>query len=566
MSFNATNEHLSSVLSTYAGRDKALRSMAFYLQHRSTSSPTHSKELLALAKQLSAARLVMRQFNHPSMLKACQQVINTIRSDRVGTSIDPIEFGAGAAVTGIYSIYGFVELFAWLSDAKILAFDSARLYRYCLYLWLVALVSGIIRQLRIISRKSIDKAKDDIITLIGLSADFISGVNSLPHKVLWAGKLSLKQSASFSLLASIIGFYKLWYQLLSINLSFFCSGFAVTGAAGFIGSHTVLELVDAGHTVLCIDNFANAIPDENGNAVSLRRVSEIVGKPIPFENVDVCDEEALENVFATNKFDGVIHLAALKAVGESVAEPLKYYQNNLVASLNLCKMCLKYNVNNFVFSSSATVYGSPKELPITESSPTGQGITNPYGQTKYMMEQILIDVAKANTNWNVIILRYFNPVGAHKSGMIGEDPKGVPNNLMPYVSQVAIGKLKVLTIYGDKFDTIDGTGVRDYIHVVDLAKGHVKALDRVRNIGIEIYNLGTGVGYSVRQMVEAMKKASGREIPTQIGVPRPGDVASVYCDPSLAAEKLGWKAEFGLDEMCADLWNWQSKNPKGFAA
>ncbi|CAI5438175.1 unnamed protein product [Caenorhabditis angaria] len=343
----------------------------------------------------------------------------------------------------------------------------------------------------------------------------------------------------------------------------------VTGAAGFIGSHTVLELIEAGYTVLCIDNFSNAIADQNGNAVSLNRVSELVGKPIPFRNIDVCDEAALETVFVDNKFDGVIHLAALKAVGESVAKPQEYYSNNLVASLNLIKMCLKYKVKNFVFSSSATVYGPPSELPITENSQTGQGITNPYGQTKYMMEQILIDVGKANPDWNVILLRYFNPVGAHKSGRIGEDPKGVPNNLMPYVSQVAVGKLKVVTIYGDKFDTIDGTGVRDYIHVVDLAKGHVKALDRVKaagNVGTEIYNLGTGIGYSVRQMVDALEKVSGKQIPTQMGVPRPGDVASVYCDPSLAHEKLGWKAEFGLEDMCRDLWNWQTQNPQGFSS
>ncbi|ULU14082.1 hypothetical protein L3Y34_016534 [Caenorhabditis briggsae] len=343
----------------------------------------------------------------------------------------------------------------------------------------------------------------------------------------------------------------------------------VTGAAGFIGSHTVLELLESGYTVLCIDNFANAISDEHGNAISLKRVAAITGKPVPFQNVDVCDEAALEKVFAENKFDGVIHLAALKAVGESVAKPLQYYSNNLVASLNLIQMCLKYNVKNFVFSSSATVYGPPSELPITEKSQTGQGITNPYGQTKYMMEQILIDVGKANPEWNVVLLRYFNPVGAHKSGLIGEDPKGVPNNLMPYVSQVAIGKLPVLTIYGDQFDTIDGTGVRDYIHVVDLAKGHVKAFDRIKNVGnvgTEIYNLGTGVGYSVRQMVDALKNVSGRDIPVKIGVPRPGDVASVFCDPSLAQEKLGWRAENGLEEMCADLWNWQTKNPQGFSA
>ncbi|CAO4363342.1 unnamed protein product [Caenorhabditis nigoni] len=374
-----------------------------------------------------------------------------------------------------------------------------------------------------------------------------------------------------SLGSSVVG--KKWALIVKINdiKGWRIMHILVTGAAGFIGSHTVLELLESGYTVLCIDNFANAISvtDEHGNAISLKRVAEITGKPVPFQNVDVCDEAALEKVFAENKFDGVIHLAALKAVGESVAKPLQYYSNNLVASLNLIQMCLKYNVKNFVFSSSATVYGPPAELPITENSQTGQGITNPYGQTKYMMEQILIDVGKANPEWNVVLLRYFNPVGAHKSGLIGEDPKGVPNNLMPYVSQVAIGKLPVLTIYGDKFDTVDGTGVRDYIHVVDLAKGHVKAFDRIKNVGnvgTEIYNLGTGVGYSVRQMVDALKKVSGRDIPVKIGVPRPGDVASVYCDPSLAQEKLGWRAENGLEEMCADLWNWQTKNPQGFSA
>ncbi|WKX91354.1 hypothetical protein Q1695_009864 [Nippostrongylus brasiliensis] len=342
----------------------------------------------------------------------------------------------------------------------------------------------------------------------------------------------------------------------------------VTGAAGFIGSHTTLELVEAGYDVMCIDNFSNSASDGKGNAISLLRVAELVGKPIPFEECDVCDLERLDAVFAKGNFDGLIHLAALKAVGESVAMPYEYYSNNLIASLNLVKMCQKYNVKNFVFSSSATVYGIPNELPVTENSPTGQGITNPYGQTKYMMEQILIDVGKAHPDWNIILLRYFNPVGAHPSGRIGEDPRGVPNNLMPFVSQVAIGKLPVLKIFGNKWNTPDGTGVRDYIHIVDLSRGHVKALDRIQregHIGTEIYNLGTGTGYSVKEMVAAFEKASGRKVPTEIGEPRSGDIASVYCDPSRAAKMLDWKAEFGLEEMSRDLWHWQSLNPNGFA-
>ncbi|KAK6025303.1 UDP-glucose 4-epimerase [Ostertagia ostertagi] len=287
----------------------------------------------------------------------------------------------------------------------------------------------------------------------------------------------------------------------------------VTGAAGFIGSHTTLELVEAGYDVMCIDNFSNSVSDGKGNAVSLLRVAELVGKPIPFEECDVCDLEHLDSVFAKGNFDGLIHLAALKAVGESVAMPYEYYSNNLVASLNLVKMCQKYDVKNFVFSSSATVYGVPKELPVTENSPTGQGITNPYGQTKYMMEQILIDVGKAHP--------------------------------------VAIGKLPVLKIFGDKWDTPDGTG-----QILLFAPGHV---------GTEIYNLGTGTGYSVKEMVAAFEKASGRKVPTEVGEPRSGDIASVYCDPSLALKMLDWKAEFGLEDMSRDLWRWQSNNPNGFA-
>uniref|UniRef100_A0AC34QCX8 UDP-glucose 4-epimerase n=1 Tax=Panagrolaimus sp. JU765 TaxID=591449 RepID=A0AC34QCX8_9BILA len=341
----------------------------------------------------------------------------------------------------------------------------------------------------------------------------------------------------------------------------------VTGGAGFIGSHTILELLNAGYTLTAIDNFANAIPDETGNAISLKRVTEITGKDIPFKKVDVLNVDELDEVFKAEKFDAVIHLAALKAVGESSQKPLEYYSNNVIGSINLIKLCKKHNVKNFVFSSSATVYGPPSELPITENAHTGSGITNPYGQTKYMIEQILTDLSIAENDWNIILLRYFNPVGAHSSGKIGEDPQGIPNNLMPFVSQVAIGRLPVVKIFGNKFDTPDGTGIRDYIHIVDLAKGHVAALDRIKKlgkIGREVYNLGTGKGYSVLEMIAALEKASGRKIPTEISVPRLGDVACVYCDPSLAAKNLNWKAEFGLDEMCRDLWNWQTQNPNGF--
>uniref|UniRef100_A0A915ELI2 UDP-glucose 4-epimerase n=1 Tax=Ditylenchus dipsaci TaxID=166011 RepID=A0A915ELI2_9BILA len=345
----------------------------------------------------------------------------------------------------------------------------------------------------------------------------------------------------------------------------------VTGAAGFIGSHTVLELLTAGYNVTAIDNFSNAISDGKKNAVSLQRVSQITGKPIDFKQCDLLEDEELEGIFENAKFSSVIHLAALKAVGESVEKPLEYYTNNIVGSLNLIKCCQKYGVKDFVFSSSATVYGAPSELPIKESAQTGQGITNPYGRTKYFVEQILFDVSVAAKDWNISILRYFNPCGAHPSGMIGEDPRGIPNNLMPFVAQVAAGKLPELKIYGTNFDTPDGTGVRDYIHIVDLAKAHVAALDRIKAIktnreqpGVEVYNIGTGKGYSVKQMVAAFEKASGKTLKTVIGEPRPGDLASIYCDPTLAQQKLGWKAEFGIEEMCQSMWNWHEKNPKGF--
>ncbi|VDK81454.1 unnamed protein product, partial [Onchocerca ochengi] len=337
----------------------------------------------------------------------------------------------------------------------------------------------------------------------------------------------------------------------------------ITGAAGFIGSHVALELLEAGYDVICVDNFSNSVQDSDGNAVSLKRVSQIINKEVPFIFADCSNEKQLE----AYSINGVIHLAGWKAVGESVKRPLDYYCNNLTATLVLLKLCGKCNVKNFVFSSSATVYGSPKNLPIKETDPVGYNITNPYGHTKYMIEQILMDLAHADKSWNIIILRYFNPVGAHPSGLIGEDPKGVPNNLMPHMSQVAIGKLPVLYIFGTEFDTADGTGIRDYIHVVDLARGHVAAfnyLNKQQNFGCEVYNLGTGKGYSVLEMVAAFEKATGRKVKTENGPPRPGDIACIYCDPLLAAQKLGWKCQYSLEEMCLDLWNWQVKNPNGY--
>ncbi|MCP9261015.1 UDP-glucose 4-epimerase [Dirofilaria immitis] len=329
----------------------------------------------------------------------------------------------------------------------------------------------------------------------------------------------------------------------------------ITGAAGFIGSHVTLELLEAGYDVVGIDNFSNSVQDNDGNAISLKRVSQIINKEVPFIFADCSNEEQLEAVFEKYSINGVIHLASWKAVGESIK------------GLWIIILCGKYNVKSFIFSSSATVYGPPKSLPIKETDPVGYKITNPYGHSKHMIERILMDLANADKSWNIIILRYFNPVGAHPSGLIGEDPKGIPNNLMPHMSQVAIGKLPVLYIFGTDFDTADGTGIRDYIHVVDLARGHVAAFDHLnkqRNFGCEVYNLGTGKGYSVLEMVATFEKVTGRQIKTENTLPRPGDVACIYCDPLLAAQKLGWKCEYGLEEMCLDLWNWQIKNPNGY--
>ena len=332
----------------------------------------------------------------------------------------------------------------------------------------------------------------------------------------------------------------------------------ITGGAGYIGSHTALELLNEGYDVVVFDNLSNSSRE------SLRRVEELTGKQIRFYEGDVQDEKALTDMFKEQRIDAVIHCAALKAVGESVQKPLEYYQNNISGTLTLLKVMREVGVKNIVFSSSTTVYGSPEEMPITEACPKGQ-CTNPYGWTKSMMEQIMSDVQKADPSWNVILLRYFNPVGAHKSGRIGEDPKGIPNNLMPYISQVAVGKLEKLGVFGNDYDTPDGTGVRDYIHVVDLAIGHVKAINYIfTNPGLDVINLGTGQGYSVLDMVKAFSKACGKEIPYEIKPRREGDIAMCYADPSKAARVLGWKAERGLDEMCEDTWRWQSQNPNGY--
>lgn len=333
----------------------------------------------------------------------------------------------------------------------------------------------------------------------------------------------------------------------------------VTGGAGFIGSHTVIELVDAGYGVVVVDNLCNSSRE------SISRVEEITGKKVAFYEADINDRDALKDIFEREDIESCIHFAGLKAVGESVEKPWEYYHNNIAGTLVLLDVMKEYNVKNIVFSSSATVYGTPAQIPITEQCPKGE-ITNPYGQTKSMLEQILTDIQKADNEWNVILLRYFNPIGAHKSGRIGENPNGIPNNLMPYITQVAVGKLKSLGVFGDDYPTHDGTGVRDYIHVVDLAVGHVKAIEKIsENPGLKIYNLGTGKGYSVLDIVKNFEKASGVKIPYEIKPRRAGDIAECYADPSLAAKELGWSARYGILDMCADAWRWQSGNPDGFS-
>jgi len=333
----------------------------------------------------------------------------------------------------------------------------------------------------------------------------------------------------------------------------------VTGGAGYIGSHTCIELLEQGHEVIVVDNLCNS------SRVSLDRVETITGKKVTFYEADLLDRAALDEIFDYEIIDAVIHFAGLKAVGESVAKPLEYYHNNITGTLILCDVMREHKVKNIIFSSSATVYGDPAFVPITEECPKGE-ITNPYGQTKGMLEQILTDLHTADPEWNVIILRYFNPVGAHKSGLIGEDPAGIPNNLTPYITQVAVGKLKEVGVFGNDYDTPDGTGVRDYIHVVDLALGHVKALEKMASSEplVRIYNLGTGQGFSVLQMIEAFSKACGKTIPYSIKPRRPGDIAECYADAALAKKELGWEAERGIDEMCEDSWRWQSGNPNGY--
>lgn len=332
----------------------------------------------------------------------------------------------------------------------------------------------------------------------------------------------------------------------------------ITGGAGFIGSHTAVEFLDAGYDIVIVDNFSNSSPK------ALERIKEITGRDFRFYEVDLCDKAALEKVFAENpEIDSAIHFAGLKAVGESVAIPGKYYYNNLVSTLNLVELMAKYNAKRIVFSSSATVYGMPKTVPIREDFPLST--TNPYGETKLMIERILSDVWNADKEWSVSILRYFNPIGAHKSGLIGENPRGIPNNLLPYVAKVALGQLPCLSVFGGDYETKDGTGVRDYIHVVDLAKAHLKALGRAEKIkGVEIFNVGTGVGYSVLDIVHAYEKAAGIKLNYKIVDRRPGDIAICYADPTKAYEVLGWKAENGIEEMCADTVNWTKKNPKGY--
>ncbi|NLX70968.1 MAG: UDP-glucose 4-epimerase GalE [Clostridiales bacterium] len=331
----------------------------------------------------------------------------------------------------------------------------------------------------------------------------------------------------------------------------------VTGGAGYIGSHACVELLNAGYDIVVVDNFSNSKPE------ALRRVKEITGKDFEYYAIDLLDREGLEKVFSEHKVEAVIHFAGLKAVGESVAIPLKYYYNNITGTIVLCEVMAKYGVKKIVFSSSATVYGNPKSVPIKEDFPLGP--TNPYGRTKYMIEEILKDVYVSDNEWGVILLRYFNPIGAHESGRIGEDPNGIPNNLMPYITQVAVGKREKLSVFGDDYNTHDGTGVRDYIHVVDLAKGHLKALEKVmKGSGVNVYNLGTGTGYSVLDVVKTFEKATGQKIPYVITERRPGDIDMCYADPTKAYEELGWKAEKDLEDMCRDSWNWQKNNPNGY--
>ena len=332
----------------------------------------------------------------------------------------------------------------------------------------------------------------------------------------------------------------------------------ITGGAGYIGSHIAVELLDKNYKVIVYDNLTNS------SKISVKRVEEITGKNITFYEADMLDEKKLSEVFEKEKIDVVIHCAALKSVGESVKKPLEYYHNNITGTLSLLKIMRKYSCKNIIFSSSATVYGDPESVPITEDFPKGT-CTNPYGWTKSMMEQIMTDLQKSDPEWKVVLLRYFNPIGAHKSGKIGEDPQGIPNNLLPYIAQVAVGKLDYLSVFGDDYDTVDGTGVRDYIHVVDLAKGHVLAVDKIDKLkGVSIFNLATGKGYSVLEVLKAFEKACGKKISYKIVQRREGDIAKCFADASKAYKILDWKAEKDIDQMCEDSWRWQSQNPNGY--
>lgn len=332
----------------------------------------------------------------------------------------------------------------------------------------------------------------------------------------------------------------------------------VTGGAGYIGSHTCIELLTQGYEVVIVDNLYNSCEE------AVRRIEELSGKKVSFYKADLLDKEAVEEIFEKESIDSVIHFAGLKAVGESVQKPLEYFHNNLTGTLILCDVMRHHGVKSIVFSSSATVYGNPASVPIYEDFPLS--VTNPYGRTKLMIEEILQDVVVSDPEWKVILLRYFNPVGAHKSGRIGENPRGIPNNLTPYITQVAVGKLDHVNVFGNDYDTPDGTGVRDYIHVVDLALGHVKAIEKINAMdgSVKIYNLGTGIGYSVLEVIEAFRKATGKEIPYVIGPRRAGDIATCYAATDKAEKELGWKAQRGLDEMCEDAWRWQSMNPDGY--
>ncbi|HBG4426656.1 TPA: UDP-glucose 4-epimerase GalE [Clostridioides difficile] len=331
----------------------------------------------------------------------------------------------------------------------------------------------------------------------------------------------------------------------------------VAGGAGYIGSHTAIELLESGYEVVIVDNLSNS------NSIVVDRIKELSKKPVKFYNIDIRNKDEMHVVFKENNIESIIHFAALKAVGESVEKPIEYYSNNLISTLNLFELMREYGVKKFIFSSSATVYGDPHTCPILEDFPLS--VTNPYGRTKLMIEQMLVDISKADKSLDIALLRYFNPVGAHKSGRIGEEPNGVPSNLMPYITKIAVGKLKELSVYGNDYPTHDGTGVRDYIHVLDLAAGHVKALQKLEeNPGLVVYNLGTGKGYSVLDLVKAFSKASGKEIPYKIVGRRAGDVAMCYADSSKAEKELGWKAKYELEEMCEDSWRWQSMNPNGY--